>query len=271
MFWWPLLWGCCLHGLGGADAAHSKLASFLGDPNFPSKVSGKLADRGEKIRFYEDLYRQYSRLDFTRITDRSVAILGLEQRMVRDFKAWGGYGVFDDKSSSLLPRSLLWRRTEPEEGLKPLRRILPEGQLPSWSWMAYDGPIDYLDVPFGEVDWFEGDIVSPWSGNGAVPGELRIAGRPFLKEPVAPDSEQDFELVLDDEDATSEGWEFWRCMTAGRRKAKALPPAKRTLYILIVAQVPSRSGADESNWERIGVGMMPGEFIGEVGDELVVC
>lgn len=60
-------------------------------------------------------------------------------------------------------------------------------------------------------------------------------------------------------------------MTAGRRKAKALPPAKRTLYILIVAQVTSRSGADESNWERIGVGMMPGEFIGEVGDELVVC
>lgn len=107
--------------------------------------------------------------------------------MVRDFKACGGYGVFDDKSSSLLPRSLLWRRTDPEQGLKPLRRILPEGQLPSWSWMAYDGPIDYLDVPFGEVDWFEGDIVSPWSGNGAVPGELRIAGRPFLKEPVAPD------------------------------------------------------------------------------------
>ncbi|KAK1826462.1 HET-domain-containing protein [Podospora conica] len=251
---------------------YNKLASFLGDPNFPSKLSGKLADRGEKIRFYEDLYRQYSRLDFTRITDRSIAVVGLEQRMVRDFKAWGGYGVFDDKSSSLLPRSLLWRRTDPAEMLKPLRRILPESHLPSWSWMAYDGPIDYLDVPFGEVDWFEGDIWSPWSGERQEPGELRIAGRYFLKEPVAPNSEHvEFELVLDDEDATTEKWEYWRCMLAGRRKAKALPLSQRTHYILIVAQVPSRSGEDASNWERIGVGMMPGEFISDpVGDEIVV-
>lgn len=192
---------------GGADKHTANSRRFSAIPISPPRFR-ELADRGEKIRFYEDLYRQYSRLDFTRIMDRSVAILGLEQRMVRDFKAWGGYGIFDDKSSSLLPRGLLWRRTDSEAGLKPLRRILPEGQLPSWSWMAYDGPIDYLDVPFGEVHWFAGDIVSPWSGNGAAPGELRIAGRPFLKEPVAPDSEQDFELVLDDEDATTEGWEF---------------------------------------------------------------
>ena len=120
MSWWLFCSPFCgsVYLFQGADLPCTTTANsrhFSGDPNFPSKLSVKLTDRGEKIRFYEDLYRQYSRLDFTRITDRSIAILGLEQRMVRDFRAWGGYGIFDDKPSSLFPRSLLWRRTNPEE------------------------------------------------------------------------------------------------------------------------------------------------------------
>lgn len=34
---------------------YSKTASFLGDPNFPSKLSNDATSRGEKIRLYEDL------------------------------------------------------------------------------------------------------------------------------------------------------------------------------------------------------------------------
>ncbi|KAI3392588.1 hypothetical protein diail_5462, partial [Diaporthe ilicicola] len=47
-----------------------------------------------KIRVYEDLYRQYTRLEFTRNTDRPIAIAGLEKRLIRDLKAQGGLGVF---------------------------------------------------------------------------------------------------------------------------------------------------------------------------------
>ncbi|KKY39056.1 putative tol-like protein [Diaporthe ampelina] len=75
---------------------NNKLASFLGDPNFPSKLSNDATTRGEKIRVYENIYRQYTRLQFTHISDRPIAIAGLEKRLIRDLRAEGGYGVFDD-------------------------------------------------------------------------------------------------------------------------------------------------------------------------------
>ena len=27
--------------------------------------------------------------------------------------------------------------------------------MPSWSWMAYKGGIQFIDVPFGKVEWFD--------------------------------------------------------------------------------------------------------------------
>ncbi|RGP80744.1 serine threonine kinase [Fusarium longipes] len=155
-------------------------ASFLGDPNFP-RVAMR-STRGEKIRFYESLYKQYSNLDFTKIHDRPIAIAGLEQRLVNAFKTEGGYGVFN---GAFLGRSLLWARdTQRSNGLKMIE--FPRDQrfrVPTWSWTAYEGPITYLNISFDHVRWTydtaEGEIKSPWttrdSDSTSGKGDIRLA------------------------------------------------------------------------------------------------
>ncbi|KAK0648663.1 hypothetical protein B0T16DRAFT_456125 [Cercophora newfieldiana] len=260
----------------------NKLASFLGDPNFPSKLSGNVTDRGEKIRFYESLYQQYSRLDFTRIADRPVAIAGLEQRMVRDLGARGGFGIFDD-DRSLLQRTLLWRRGKEVAALERVPLTPGKGEalrLPSWSWMAYDGAIDFLDLPLGGVEWMEDHIHSPWtrSTTSVVAGDvvgrrLSAVARPFLEEPVDRDGDQsveDFEIVFDaGDDAQTTGWETWRCVVVGTRRAPkgmSVPVGQRTHYFLIIGAVEGREGV----YTRIGVGKMAGALIGEALPDRVV-
>jgi len=251
----------------------SKLASFLGDPNFPSKLSGKLVgtDRGERIRFYEDLFQTYSRLDFTRVTDRPIAISGLEQRMLRDLGSRGGFGIFDD-GRSLLPRSLLWQRGHEVGSLKRFDHGTGL-RLPSWSWMAYDGPIDFMDLPLGEVDWLEDEVRGPWAEGGATSAQDTIAAggkgltavaRPFTQEPVHDDEDDDSEIILDgDENTGTHEWRDWRCIVVGTRRVprggRMTPVEGRTHYFLIVAPVGEGSG----DYTRIGVGRMAGFVIGE--------
>jgi hypothetical protein len=131
----------------------SRKASFLGDPNFPRSVD-QFA-KGLRIELFQDLYERYSRLALSYPSDRPIAIRGLESRLINTFGTSGGVGIFD----IYLHRSLLWQRAgERLESITSFRDI----SVPSWSWMAYDGPIRYLTAPFGEVAWSE-DIISPFS------------------------------------------------------------------------------------------------------------
>lgn len=113
---------------------------------------------------YQNLYKQYSELDLTNAYDRPVAIDGLQDRILSALRTNGGFGVFDEgKKKGLLRRSLLWHRGN--DTLR-LRRIkFPADRaisvVPSWSWMAYTGGIDYFTLPFGGMDWEE--MQSPWS------------------------------------------------------------------------------------------------------------
>ncbi|KAK3335921.1 hypothetical protein B0T19DRAFT_23134 [Cercophora scortea] len=204
----------------------NKLASFLGDPNFPSKISDDKSDQGERIRFYEDLYRQYSRLAFTRISDRTIAIAGLEKRLIRDLGCNGGFGVFDDKRS-LLQRSLLWQRGSE---VVSLHRIVstPESDMcvPSWSWMAYDGSIDFLVPPEGGVEWMAGEIHSPWAdhqvgaqrwhtGDGAATVELDVKARGFRMGSL---EDNHFKIVYDapNPSRTEGDIEAMKCVLVGK-------------------------------------------------------
>ena len=139
----------------------SNLASLVGDPNFPG-VAIK-SSRDEKIRFYQDLYIRYSRLKFTRYSDRPIAIAGLEKRLIRAFDTSGEFGVFD-YVRSLLHRSLLRSRDWNEATLDKI--TFPANsqiKVPTWSWMAFKGGIDYLELPFDGVDWEKQEIRSPWT------------------------------------------------------------------------------------------------------------
>jgi len=140
------------------------LAAFLGDPCFPQILEN--AKQGERIQRYQDLYRRYSRLGLTNDCDRPLAIDGLQSRILTTLGISGGFGIFDEgeRKKGMLRRSLLWIRGKDTECLKKI--VFPRDRaisvVPSWSWMAYTGGIDYLSDPdeFGGIEWEV--LQSPW-------------------------------------------------------------------------------------------------------------
>ena len=98
------------------------------------------------MEFIHFLSEAYSKRHLTEKTDRCVAISGLEARIARARGCQSRYGIFGE----FLHRNLLWQRS----GREKMQRIGYEpGIVPSWSWMAYYGGIQFMDIPFGEVDW----------------------------------------------------------------------------------------------------------------------
>ncbi|KAK4097370.1 hypothetical protein N658DRAFT_527113 [Parathielavia hyrcaniae] len=184
----------------------NQLAALLGDPNFPEVAilsrtlsHSRETSFGERILYFQDLYQTYSRLAFTEWADRAVALEGLEQRLSHGFKARGRLGILANaafppgRSPSLFYRSLLWHRGVDEPTLT--RISFPPGRQkpPTWSWMAYRGGIDYLDVPFNRTEWETSEGVrSPWQPSHARTAshghmhvdeviELRATARAFTK------------------------------------------------------------------------------------------
>lgn len=244
------------------------MASFLGDPNFPSKLSNDA--RVAKIQLYEDLYRKYTRLQFTCISDRPIAIAGLEKRLIRDLKVQGGFGVFDD-GRSLFQRSLLWQRGReiPTMTKIPSTSSLP---VPSWSWMRYDGGIDFLDLPLGGVNWLEDAIKSPWAargtdtwhtGDGNAFVELSAWAWDFQPGDVRLMPHEEMELVCDTQDAVD--WEAndLMCVVTGMEKGSCAIK-ERAHFVLIIKMSKELLGPGERNttvYERFGVGHIKGKYI----------
>ncbi|KAK0709943.1 hypothetical protein B0T26DRAFT_679289 [Lasiosphaeria miniovina] len=146
-----------------ASSASNQTDGFLGDSSFPSlALSG---NRGEEIRWYQELYAQYSRLGMSRDSGRRMAIRGLESRLIAAFARKhgagfrGGLGVLDDGPGG----GLLWRRGHGEPALEPI--AFPQGRegAPSWSWMACRGAIDFVQVAGGTVEWEATDLKLAWS------------------------------------------------------------------------------------------------------------
>ncbi|KAK4216499.1 hypothetical protein QBC37DRAFT_397678 [Rhypophila decipiens] len=141
-------------------------ASFLGDPNFPT-IAMK-STKGAKIRLCQLLYETYSALQFTKPQDRSIAIAGLEQRLVRAYDTDGAYGVLDG-GPSFFGRTLLWmRNARVQDAMHPINFDVASYmyyRVPSWSWMACEGVISYMDLPFSTVEWryVEEGVVAPWT------------------------------------------------------------------------------------------------------------
>ncbi|KAK2599937.1 hypothetical protein QQS21_005321 [Conoideocrella luteorostrata] len=121
-------------------------ALFLGDPDFPESVRWRRYE--DQVSLFQFLCSRYSALGLSVRTDRAVAISGLQERVAGVFASVARYGVFE----KYLHRSLLWQRSARAE-LEPIS--YQNNSVPSWSWMAYHGKIEYMHIPFGDVEWVQ--------------------------------------------------------------------------------------------------------------------
>ncbi|KAF2201403.1 HET-domain-containing protein [Delitschia confertaspora ATCC 74209] len=117
---------------------------FKLDPQFPKR----LIQSGNRrtVNFITSLFQDYSKRSPTVLTDRCVAISGLEDRIKDVLNCKSRYGIFQ----KYLHRNLLWKASE-----EKVKKIAYEHHVPSWSWMAYSGGIQFMNIPFNTVDWID--------------------------------------------------------------------------------------------------------------------
>ncbi|RFN49035.1 het-domain-containing protein [Fusarium flagelliforme] len=232
-------------------------ATFLADPNFPRLMMK--ADKGAKILGYQDLYKMYSGLGLTLATDRPWAINGLQERIIAALGVQGGFGVFfeDNKEGrrrGLLRRSLLWRRADKEGTLTPIKFCpSPSGtKVPSWSWMAYTGSIEYIPADFGGTEWEF--VQTQWDSdpNKANDGALVAGARDYT------DGGQHSMLVFDSSSGSKQS--VTKCVVLGKQKGSQ-SDAEKIHYVLLVE--PDASSGQGQHHKRVGAGTLLGKFLCE--------
>lgn len=134
---------CC----GNLIHMHGKRRGFffMHDSHFPNR----LFKQGfyTTLEFVQTLFQNYSSFHLTENTDRAVAISGLQHRIAHTLDSKYSYGIME----KYFHRNLLWHAHD-----RKLERISYPGQgVPSWSWMAYNGRILFMNIPFGRVEWLD--------------------------------------------------------------------------------------------------------------------
>ncbi|KAH9895470.1 hypothetical protein F4778DRAFT_794365 [Xylariomycetidae sp. FL2044] len=143
----------CGHGVQCETLArlHNSKAEFLGDANFPRSALNYYRDGRQLL--IQDLYERYSRLAFSKPADRSMAILGLQERLSQSFHTPAAYGCF----SAYFARGLLWKSSEVH-----FMRSIPDCPVPSWSWFGKQGPIKYMSYQFDWISWTTNEFENPF-------------------------------------------------------------------------------------------------------------
>ncbi|KAK9791550.1 putative Heterokaryon incompatibility domain-containing protein [Seiridium cardinale] len=219
--------------------------SILGDANFP--YAFLTFDKGKRIKLYQDLYERYTRLALTHSTDRPVAIKGMEARLLHALETRGGFGVFE----VYLHRGLLWKREGPRLARIDFSKCSTSAAreiIPSWSWMAYDGAIRYVDIPPG-AEWkaWYANVTLPWERvhdyNGRKSFELRVLARNIVDFAAG-------DRVFLDEPHSAAGHDF-KCVVVGSRRAPN-PMRAEEYYSLIVTLLDG----EENVCQRAGVAFL---------------
>jgi len=202
----------------------------------------------------------YSRLGFTKQEDKPVALSGLEKRLVRTYDTKGGYGIFE----SYLGRALLWRRPD-STPLTPI--VYPaDRKVPSWSWMAYSGGIEYVSIGFGAADWTS-DVWSPFQADAnkekqywkadknSSAVELRAMARRLQVSEV-----EFLRLIIFDQRFLNVEMDELRCVVIGKEKKRQAGTGS-THWALVLRPLDSQS--DYPVYERVGVGYLLSSHVGD--------
>lgn len=218
---------------------------------------------------FQDLFRKYSGLKFSYAWDRSLAISGLENRLMTTFKSSGGYGIF----AVYLERSLLWERAKGQT-LVPIE-YPHDRTVPSWSWMAYQGTISYLDMPSDMVNWTKEYILSFKGKMGdydensyeapeskSIPSLVSKKARSLSEEGLLKGLDSiNFDLVI----SSCQG-EKLRCIVFGKKRSKLSSEYGTIHYVLVAA--PATAG-NSGHYVRVGVAALLESYINWISEERI--
>ncbi|XXH01334.1 hypothetical protein Hte_007692 [Hypoxylon texense] len=230
-------------------------ASFWSDAQFPDSILSYT--KSNRFRLFQHLFTTYCNLGIAYPTDRSHAIAGLLERLTESINSKQRYGILD----RFLHRSLLWRRRR--NGAKLTRIDYPPGQaVPSWSWMALHGQIEYMDIPPYKVEWSDailffpadedqdgGSDVHSQASGGSGPRESGKAFRALSRRFASPGT-KDFEIAWDEavdsaEQAANVSTQNLRCVVLGRVGS----PGEEQEHFALVVEPSGEAGL----FKRVGV------------------
>lgn len=195
------------------------------------------------------LFRDYSKAGLTCKSDRDTAILSLLNRISHQLDTEVRYGVIRCFLGSLL----LWKRTAKE--LTPLIDFGPRA-VPSWSWMAYDGSIEFIIMYDYEMR-IPRDADLGFAQNGE---ELNVQVRRFEKCRLGKVEGGSEYAVYDGSGEIGTLWfdmnshiEFKHCVVVGAGDTK---PGQKKLYVLVVQE---ESG--KGRYKRLGAGILGDGYV----------
>ncbi|EEU41513.1 uncharacterized protein NECHADRAFT_87671 [Fusarium vanettenii 77-13-4] len=189
---------------------------FTLDPYFPARLTDAAYYRA--LEFIQKLFQEYSRAGLTYESDRDTAILSLLNRIGHELDTEVRYGIIRCFLGSLL----LWKRSGKE--LTPPINFGPRA-VPSWSWMAYDGSIEFIIMFDYEMRIpRDADLGFTPDGKGL---NIRIGS-----------------LWFDMEDQIG----FKHCVVVGAGDTR---PDEKTLYVLVVQKESGGEG-----YKRLGAGAL---------------
>ncbi|KAJ4295516.1 hypothetical protein N0V90_007529 [Kalmusia sp. IMI 367209] len=238
------------------------------DPDFPYRLLQ--AGQQRTVKAIQSLSAEYSTRGLTYNTDRFAAISGLENRIARAKRCEARFGIFQ----TCLHRSLLWQKS----GESSMDRIEYKTQIvPSWSWMAYDGQIQFMDVPFHEVYWvrslrFNKRYKYRWlkkTWKCALVTVISFFQNCSLEQRGA-------SYAILDSGNTERGWiqydievnarlDAKECVVLGRQQISESDVRKWEYYILVV-----RLTDVDNEYERVGVGCIQSDYVRRHGSEALI-
>ncbi len=250
-----------LEGLIYSQHNSSSKAALLGDANFPKSALEYYRD-GRQV-LIQDLFERYTGLAFTKPSDRPVAILGLQKRLARAFRTQAAYGCF----AVYFARGILWKRRDDR---RMTRIVLPAGRrVPSWSWFSKEGPINYMELKFKEIDWATRDFENPFTGplaadpekSSGLGGGGDLATLRGLARRMTMTKWDMLNYIIFDEEGEFK-IEDLRCVVIGRDKVESGVQNPKQ-HVLIIQHV--RSALDADIYERVGVASLRPVHVGSEG------
>ena len=201
--------------------------------------------------FVQFLFKKYSTSGLTFETDRDVAIHSLVERMGQVLGTEVRYGIFHCFLGSLLP----WKRTH-ETKTPP---IPYEGRIvPSWSWMAYSGGIDFI-TDAGPGLMVPGLVDLDFTNDGqALDVKVRQLSWNFRLRKRGEEY-----AILKGREKVGSLWfdvagriEFKHCVVVGMRAGQEKEDARKTYHVFIVRQKAGGGG-----YKRVGVGKVQAQYV----------